>query len=93
MSLFRGRPDEIEQLLKSEPQLRQFLDFQAIEKAKRAPKPKVKGEGSGDFISAMLGEDEEGLTESEGEENPSESESESESGDLFKELGLADKEE
>jgi len=68
LALFRGRPDEIEKVLTLEPQLRQFLDFQAIERAKRAPKP--KGAESGDDIFGWLfGEDEgEGEPEEEGGE-------------------------
>jgi len=71
LALFRGRPDEIEKLLTLEPQLRQFLDFQAIERAKRAAKVDIKGE-SEDISDGLFGLFDQG--EGEGEEEGGEEE-------------------
>jgi len=78
LNLFRGRPEKIEELLNAEPVLRQFVDYAAIERLKRAAKGKLpKGAESGDLLDELgLGDEEEEGEGKSGEKESGEEEDE-----------------
>jgi len=77
LNLLRGRPEKIEEFLKAEPEVRGFVDYQSIEKAKRAAKAKIKvkgGDGDDGTIFGWMFDQGEPEEPSEGEEKGEEEE-------------------